>query len=41
MLRFDLLCLSSLIVFAGVLSGCSTDDGPDLILHNGHILTVD
>jgi len=38
--RFDLLCLSGLIALAGVLSGCSADDGPDLILHNGHILTV-
>jgi predicted amidohydrolase YtcJ len=40
MTRFDRLCLSGLIPLGSMLSGCATDDGPELILHNGNILTV-
>ncbi len=37
--RFNWLCLSGLITASALLNGCSAE-GPDLILHNGSILTV-
>jgi hypothetical protein len=40
MTRFDRLCLSGLIPLGSMLSGCAADDGPERILHNGNILTV-
>ena len=38
--RFGLLYLSRLFVLCALLTGCSADDGPDLILHGGNVLTV-
>lgn len=38
--RFGLLHLSRLFVLCALLAGCSIEDGPDLILHGGSVLTV-
>ncbi len=38
--RLAPLYLSRLLILSTLLSGCSAEDGPDLILHNGTVLTV-